>query len=256
MKREFFWQAVGGIDGDLIVEADAENPRNKTNAENKARILPFHRIGAAAAVLLIVCGVGIAAAGGRLRLGMTDEAAYDAAPAETWFAADGDAAGGLLADKSESKNESPAVDDGADTDLSTEMEGIRITELYFRIPDGETWRTVTKPYPDGLPSAEGVLNDYLAAAGSKIRCVSVQITTTPSVTVTSGNIVSHTPGIRTALITLTGDPGDGALKGLLHLGCQFLGSRYYHMYTADGTELTIGDTLPGEGYDPRDFLNG
>lgn len=245
MKREVFWKAIGKIDEDIITEASAENP---PAAKKKPRI-PWQSVGSAAAVVAVIVGIW-AVSSGRLQIpaamdGMLADNAKgesildrggdpgDAAPME-----DAEVAGGLTGDYNYS---------------TSDTAGKPVTKVQFQIRQNGIWLTVDKNYPAGLPDTVTVINDYLTAADTDVRCISAEITSTPGTTVTSGELVTHTPGIRTASILLTADPGDDVLRGFLRTAPQFSIARYFHLYTDDGAELQIGDTLPPEGYDPRSF---
>lgn len=266
MKRTFFLQAVSGIDDDLILEADPEAELITTNVKN-GRIRPIWRTcGGIAAALLVVVGVWSAARLGRVTM-------HDAAEADTAY----DGAVGVLGDyqysadiangeteASVNKSENYDADDNvtaeqeiapAETDaVADTAAGTRLTEVAFTFFDGGRIYKEIRQYPDGVPDAKTVLNDYLTAAGVDIRCTAVTVTSTEPKMEVQGGIVSYTPGVRTATVTFTADPGDDLLIGSLRVLNQLWTARYYHFETEDGARLQIGDALPEAGYDPRDYL--
>ncbi len=270
MKRTFFLQAVGGIDDDLILEADPTAAPLTTNVKNK-RICPLWRtFGGIAAALLVVLGVWAASRLGRVTM-------HDAAEAESAY----DGAVGMLGDYQYSANYNDPLEDAADVivnksesvdaddavnaeqeNVPAETEavadtalGTRLTEVTFTfLTDGGT-RTEVRQYPNGVPDAKTVLNDYFAAADSEVRCTGVTVVSTDSKTEVKGGIVSYTPGIRTATVILTDDPGDNLLIGSLRVLNQLWTARYYHFEIEDGTCIRIGGRQPAAGYDPRDYLN-
>lgn len=256
MKRTFFLQAVGGIDEDLILEADPTAASLTANVNNK-RIRPLWRtFGGIAAALLVVTGVWAAARLGRVTMHDAAEAetAYDDAVGvlgDYQYSADYD--GGAYVNKSENvEAEVAPAETGAAADTAV---GTKPTEITFTfLADGGT-RTEIRQYPNGVPDAKTVLNDYLAAAGSEIRCTGVTVVSTESKTEVKDGIVSYTPGIRTATVTLTDDPGDSLLIGSLRVFNQLWTARFYHFETETGTRIRIGDRQPAAGYDPRDYLN-
>ncbi len=266
MKRTFFLKAAGGIDDDLILEADPAATSSTANAKNKQMRPLWRTFGGIAAALLVVLGVWAATRLGRVTM-------HDAAEADTAY----DGAAGILGDyqysadmdvgntgSSVNKSEhaaddyvnieqevAPAETEAvADTAVAT-----KLTEVTFTfLTDGGT-HTEVRQYPDGVPDAKTVLNDYLTAADSEIRCTGVTVVSTESKTEVKDGIVSYTPGIRTATVTLTDDPGDSLLIGSLRVLNQLWTARYYHFETEDGTRFRIGGRQPAAGYDPRDYLN-
>ena len=253
MKRTFFLKAVSGIDDDLIFEADPGAEVSTANAKNKRMRPVWRTFGGIAAALVVVCGVWAAHRGGLVSMDAMQEAAVDDAehiPADDYYyTADMNGAPletEIAVDKSQTAEEDmPTADTAA---------GTRLTEVAFTFFEGGRLYKEIRQYPDGVPDAKTVLNDYLTAAGVSIRCTAVAVTSTEPKMEVQGGVVSYTPGVRTATVTFTADPGDDLLIGALRVLNQLWTARYYHFETEDGARLQIGDILPETGYDPRDYL--
>lgn len=268
MKRTFFLKAMSGIDDALILEADPDAAFVSTNAENK-KARPYWRyFGGIAAALVVICGVWVAARLGRVTMEDAEaDIVYDTADgalgddhdyvySSGCIDAPTEAETGVVAEKSEHDNFADENLTGVpDTAVPETGVGTILTAVTFTFYEDGEIRKEHRDYPDGVPDAQTVVNDYLAAAGCDVRCVSLTVTATESKTEVSGGVISYTPGIRTATLTFTADPGDDILKGTLRVLNQLWTARYYHFETEDGERLKIGDTLPDIGYDPRDYLN-
>ncbi len=240
MKREFFLEALSNIEEDLLIEANVEKDKNKTIAENKSRFLLVRIVGSVAACVVLFAGVWIASQGGFGKV-MMDNAAPEAAlspdisPAEPEA---GDAAGGVLNDGGDYNYKAEAFSSGsaADDVVTEQLQGVCVSTVRFSVYKNGKWRDVIRVYPDGLPAAECVVNDYLAEAGSAVRCAGVTLVKT-----------------ETADVALTRDPGEDTLRGLVLAVSVITGADAVRFTAEDGTLLTIGGEAPAAGFDPEEM---
>jgi hypothetical protein len=91
---------------------------------------------------------------------------------------------------------------------------MRVTWWDFRICENGVWHHERVDYPHGLPPMQTLVSDYLAAAGSQVRCVSATRSVVGEKDGVIGGIVKHTVGVTTWTITLDGDPGEDIRRGL------------------------------------------
>ena len=205
MKKHTFLQAIGEIDPHLVAEA-AEPPRRRLPAAVKFAGL--------AACLLFV-------AGGGLLLSQTNRIKSEAdCIQESPSAMDAildriDTITDVEAENSSSVKENSATVDESVEDGSLSADADALSEITFCFYRSGEWLTETVSYPDGLPAADLLVNDYLAACDTEYRCLSVDVEITEAYTEIIDSLVQHTPSFRIAVITLTGDPGEDILRGLV-----------------------------------------
>ncbi len=236
MKKEQFLRVLGDIDDDLIVEAAA-----------KPKVLPrYVRIAGGIAACLVIALAAVIAAP---RIGrVAHDAAAECAPMEEDFTFSADmensyaAADDALMDKfaeDTAAAQSGASGNGAGkpsqapaetaavatrpTAKPVEPESVPETSLpqplmgrTFYFYDGKTWRTDTKTYPGGLPSMQGIVRDWLKAAGIQASCTSAVSKVVGEKTEVKGDIVIHTAGVRTWYIKLDGDITPAQCKALVN----------------------------------------
>lgn len=206
MKSETFLRALGQIDDDLILEADVPASVRFPRWIRTAGTL------AACAVL----AVGLLFGGVFLRLSGGMDSAAEMAPAadeEIWDGLFDSADGNFFSDKTNSSSSAPSSPAETETTLDT-GEGVRVTWWDFRFLENGVWHTERAEYPYGLPGMQNIVSDYLAAAGSDVRCVSAERSVVGEKDEVIGDIIVHTVGVTTWTVTLDGDPGEDIRRGL------------------------------------------
>ena len=206
MKSEAFLRAVGQIDDDLILEA-ADAPVRRA----PAWIRPLSAVAACA-----VIAVGLLAAVPLLWRTGSDKA-MEMAPAADEEICDGlfDQAVGNTSSSKTDGSTSTAGNPSSPTEIAPDTgEGVRVTWWDFRICENGVWHHERVDYPHGLPPMQTLVSDYLAAAGSQVRCVSATRSVVGEKDEVIGGIVKHTVGVTTWTITLDGDPGEDIRRGL------------------------------------------
>lgn len=208
MKSEAFLRILGQIDDDLILEAE-ETPVRRI----PAWIRPVSAIAACA-----VIAVGILAAVPLLWRTGSDSAA-EMAPAADEEIFDGllDQITGNTSNSKTDASTSAAMDPSSPTETATVPdtgEGVRVTWWDFRICENGVWHHERVDYPNGFPTMQNLVSDYLAAAGSQVRCVSAERSVVGEKDEVIGELVVHTVGVTTWTITLDGDPGEDIRRGL------------------------------------------
>ena len=218
MKGETFLRAVGLIDDDLILEAETR--------QTAVRRVPAWIRPTAMAAACLVCAVGVLLAAPLLRHVGEDNASAECAdgmgmkPYGTLYDSlcDGEA---IVGSNTTSTPGSPAETHPAlDTETTPETvvpdtgEGVAVTWRTFWFRENGVWRTQRKEYPDGLPAMQTILNDYLATAGTEVRCTAVTRKIIGEKDEVVGELVIHTVGVTTWTVTLDGDPGEDIRCGL------------------------------------------
>ena len=234
MKREFFLKAIGGIDDDLICEA---------NAENERRRVPWRTFGGIAAAIVVACGVWTAIEMGGLDAHTKAESAPDAI-----CPTDGD-----VMNASGGKGDYYyTADDGADTeiayDTSNDLVQVPDTTAWFFFCKGGVWSEEVRTYQDGVPDAVQLANEYLTAIGAQAKCTSVRVETVGATDRVEGDIVSHDVGVRTAHVTLVGVLTDDELRGFVATIGNRTAAHFVRPVTAEGKVIPIDGTAPDEGY--------
>lgn len=207
MKSETFLRAVGEIDDALILEAEKYARRRRVPAW-------VRWAGTAAACLVLA--VGILAAWPRMK-----DSAEMAAPeadfsglADKFYAADAEDV--LIENSASSAAGAPSETvAAADTFLPETALPQPLAGWTFYFCDGKTWRTETRTYPGGVPAMSEILTEYLAAAGTNVRCTAARMEIVGEKDeYLPGGIVKHTVGVTTWYITLDDDVSEAILMGL------------------------------------------
>lgn len=206
MKSEAFLRVVGQIDDDLILEA-ADAPVRRA----PAWIRPLSAVAACA-----VIAVGILAAVPLLWRTGSDKA-MEMAPAADEEICDGlfDQAVGNTSNSKTDGSASAAGNPSSPTETAPDTgEGVRVTWWDFRICENGVWHHERVEYKSGPPPMQTLVSDYLAAAGSQVRCVAAARSVVGEKDEVIGDIVQHTVGVTTWTVTLDGDPGEDIRRGL------------------------------------------
>lgn len=244
MKREFFWKAIGGIDDDLVCEAIAEDKPAGKKAIVKNKI--WRTFGGIAAAIVIACGIWTA-----IEMGSFDAALSSKDEAD--FAPNASAPTDGMKPESADGDYYYTADDAADTEVAfdTASPDIWIEPIssvwYFICKDG-VWTQEEISFPDGIPSTNIILNEYLARIGSDAKCLSVTVETVGEKTEQIGDMVMHTVGVRTAHVVIEGDLTDDALRGLIATAGNLASAHYVRPVTAEGDILPLDGEAPEEGY--------
>lgn len=168
MKSETLYRALGEIDGALIREADASRRRMPRAAKIAAAAACFLCIGGAALALAAGGGKSAENAGG---MSGVQDAAY--APS-----------------------------------FSEEMrdEAAAHSAVLFVFYDGGTRTLRTREYPDGVPAASEVLNEYLAEASCAPRVTAVRRENGAAYAELDGELTPDAArGLAETLLALTGE---------------------------------------------------
>ena len=247
MKREFFMKAIGGIDDDLICEANAENKtaRKKTIAKNTL----WRTFGGIAAAIVIACGVWTAIEMNGMDVFVTAKDEANHAP-DAAYPAEGDNAGRApeFADGDYYYTADDAADTEAAHDTSVDMWLEPQTHVWYFICQDGVWSDEEISFPDGVPSAEGIANAYLAHIGAEAKCLSVEPITVGEQDMVVGDTVVHTVGVRTVTVVLAGTLTEDELRGLIATVGNFAAAHYVRPVTADGTLYPLNGEAPEEGY--------
>lgn len=168
MKSETLYRALGEIDGALLREADAPRRRMPRAAKIAAAAACFLCIGGAALALAAGGGKSAENAGG---MSGVQDAAY--APS-----------------------------------FSEEMrdEAAAHSAVLFVFYDGGTRTVRTREYPDGVPAASEVLNEYLAEASCAPRVTAVRRENGAAYAELDGELTPDAArGLAETLLALTGE---------------------------------------------------
>lgn len=187
MKSEFFLRALSDLDDALILEAQPD-------AARRTHRIPRAYAAAAACFVFLAGALALVLSGQSRKL--ADSVGENLCEDFSYYCA---------ADTAQAE----AAPDTAP--------GESLTAVTFRFFDGTRWTARVQEYPDGAPDAASVLSDYLSAAGSAARCVSVRVEETGAQdNVLPDGLLEHTVGKRCAYVELDGDPGENAARGLVN----------------------------------------
>ena len=251
MKREFFLKAIGGIDDDLVCEAIAKNKPayKKTTAKNKI----WRTCGSIAAAIILACGIWTAIEMGGFDVALSSKEEADFAPDAVTPAENNS----LKAEAADG-NHTYTADDAADSEIALETAApdiwlAPISRIWYFICENGTWTEEEIVYRDGIPSANVILNEYLARIGSDAKCISVTAETVGEKTEQIGDMVVHTVGVRTAHVVIEGDLTDDALRGLIATAGNLASAHYVRPVTAEGEILPLDGEAPNEGYNANQW---
>lgn len=189
MKSEFFLRALSDVDPKLIAEAASPPKRSFRGFARKYGVL--------AACLLLVATVGICLPFLSSRAGLDDSMNENEAAAD---------------------RDDNGIYDTVENIAMDELEDWNPTEMLFRYCESGVWRTETISLAgDGaVPAAVTLLNLYLSACGTDVRCVSATVETIGESDRVTDGMVEHTVGHRMEVVTLDGNPGEDVLRGMVN----------------------------------------
>ena len=237
-------KAIGGIDDDLVCEAIAKNKLIDKKIFAKSKL--WRTFGGIAAAIVVVCGVWTALEMGGIGDVFTskDEANY---------APNAEAPTDGMKPESADGDYYYTADDAADTEVTFDTSSPDIwiepvSRVWYFICESGVWTEEEITYPDGIPSAKEILNEYLTRIGSSAKCISVTVETVGEEDRVIGDMVMHTVGVRTAHVVIEGDLSDDALRGLIATAGNLASAHYVRPVTADGEILPLDGETPAEGY--------
>lgn len=237
-------KAISGIDDDLVCEAIAENKLigKKTFAKNRT----WRTFGGIAAAIVVVCGVWTALEMGGFNVDVACKEEADFAP-NAGAPTDG------MKPESADGDYYYTADDAANTEVAFDTSSPDIwiepvSRVWYFICESGVWTEEEITYPDGIPSAKEILNEYLARIGSSAKCISVTVETVGEEDLEIGGMIVHTAGVRTAHVVIEGDLSDDELRGLIATAGNLASAHYVRPVTADGEILPLGGETPAEGY--------
>lgn len=220
MKRDFFLRALSDVDPALISEADRpQKPR---------RPATIWKYGGLAACFLLVAGVIFLPRVFRDTLKTTNDDAVSRVE----------------------MNENAIYDADVYLGETGDQEDCVITEITFRFCEEDGWRTETWDYPSEIPDGVTLLNEYLAAAGTDVRCVSLEVENSEQTElVNSDGSVQYICGTPIEIVTLDGNPGENILRGLVNtiVYSEVFYPRYVRIQGPDGA-LPIDGSTPESGF--------